>query len=349
MNWSVGTKIGAGFAAALLALACIGVISYRSTNALIEAARLKVHTYEVLRSLQGLLSAMQDAETGQRGYIITGRDSYLEPYNTAIRVSAQSLDEVRKLTADNPSQQRRVDALQPQVAAKFDEMSLIIGLRRNEGVKAATEQVLTDKGKRAMDEIRKTVAAMENEETELLRQRDQRVNADAERTLSSILYGVPLAFVVVGVVGFLITRNISYPLGEMTGAATQIASGDLTLRVGFTDRTDEVGALARAFAAMTSNLQSMANLAKQIAEGKSQREGRAAIGARCIGQCLCHDGGEAARAHAATARRRCRSRLISDPDRVHRHGGCVRFRGDRGRGERDHHHRGRSEADRADG
>jgi methyl-accepting chemotaxis protein len=53
----------------------------------------------------------------------------------------------------------------------------------------------------------------------------------------------------------------------MTGAATQIASGDLTLRVGFTDRTDEVGALARAFAAMTSNLQSMANLAKQIAEG----------------------------------------------------------------------------------
>jgi CHASE3 domain sensor protein len=120
MNWSVGTKIGAGFTVALLALACIGVISYRSTNALIEAARLKAHTYEVLRSLQSLLSAMQDAETGQRGYIVTGRDSYLEPYNTGIKTSAQSLDEVRKLTADNPSQQRRVDALQPQVAAKFD-------------------------------------------------------------------------------------------------------------------------------------------------------------------------------------------------------------------------------------
>jgi len=70
MNWSVGRKIGAGYVLVLVILAILGLASYRNTNRFIEAIDLKDHTYQVLANLDGTLSVLQDAETGQRGYII---------------------------------------------------------------------------------------------------------------------------------------------------------------------------------------------------------------------------------------------------------------------------------------
>jgi methyl-accepting chemotaxis protein len=267
MKWSVGTKIGAGFALALAALASIGVTSYRSTSSLIVASEWKNHTNVVLRSLAKLMSALQDAETGQRGYVITGRDSYLEPHVAGVRAVGEAMEALRKLTADNPNQQRRLDAIQPLITDKLDELRATIELRRAKGFEAAAAVVVTDRGKRTMDEIRKLAAAMEEEEGGLLKERDQRLTADAERTISTVVYGIPLAFAIVGLVGFFITRNISYPLREITSLAERIAAGDLSVKLEFVHRTDEVGKLAAAFADMIRSLQSMASMAKQIAAG----------------------------------------------------------------------------------
>jgi len=267
MNWSVGTKIGGGFALALAVLTAIGVIAYRSTASLTEAAELRSRTYVVLAGLQDLLGALQDAETGQRGYIITGRDDYLEPYSAALKGVGQTFDALRKLTADNPNQQRRLDVLQPQIAAKLEELKHAIDLRRDKGFEAASAVVLSGKGKQTMDDIRQGIAAMDQEESSLLKQRDQRVGGDAQRTISTIVYGIPFAFVLVGLAGVLITRNISRPLQEVTAAAGQIASGDLSVKLVALDRADEVGALTRTFARMIDTLQAMATMAKQIAAG----------------------------------------------------------------------------------
>ena len=78
-NWSVGTRIGAGYAFALAVLALLGVASYRSARDFDGASERTVHTYVVLDTLARARSDLQDAETGQRGYVITGVDSYLEP------------------------------------------------------------------------------------------------------------------------------------------------------------------------------------------------------------------------------------------------------------------------------
>jgi methyl-accepting chemotaxis protein len=267
MNWSVGTKIGTGFALALLALAAIGVISYRSTTSLLDANDLKSHTYEVLQNLAKLLSALQNAETGQRGYLITGRDDYLEPYVAGVKAVDEITDELRKLTADNPNQQANLAAMQPLLATKIDELKLTIELRKAKGFEAASAVVATDRGKQAMGELRRLVGAMELEERGLLRQRDLRVSADAARTISVVVYGIPIAFVIVAVIGFFITRDISTPLGEITSQATRIASGDLSAKPEYLNRSDEVGELARAFADMTRSLQITANLAREIAAG----------------------------------------------------------------------------------
>ncbi len=121
--------------------------------------------------LDELLSGMKDAETGQRGYVITGEARYLEPYQGAREIVDQKLKSLRELTADNPIQQQRLAAIEPLVASKFAELQETIDLRRTKGFGPAAQEVLTDKGKNAMDSIRKLVGEMQEEETGLLAKR----------------------------------------------------------------------------------------------------------------------------------------------------------------------------------
>ncbi len=267
MRWSVGTKIGGGFALALAILVVIGVMAYRSTTELIDAAQMKTHTYEVLKDLDGLLSTMENAETGQRGYIITGEKNYLQPYNAAISVIDPEIQRIRELTSDNASQQRRLDTLAPLIKSKIDELKLTIELRESKGFQAASQVVLSDEGKQKMDDIRKVVARMENEENGLLVVRDARVNADTQRTISTILYGIPFAFLLLAFVGFFTTRDIARPLRRISDAAELIASGDLTVSVPSNNRRDEVGVLTQTFDRMARFLQEMAKAAEKIAAG----------------------------------------------------------------------------------
>ncbi len=83
MRYSLGQKIGSGFAAALLALAVIGVVSYRNTTSLLAHSEWVSHTHDVLESLQSLQIYVADAERGARGYYLTGDASNLDPYYAA--------------------------------------------------------------------------------------------------------------------------------------------------------------------------------------------------------------------------------------------------------------------------
>ena len=265
MKWSVGTKIGSGFALALIILIIIGAVSYRSTTGFIESAESVTHTHEVLQKLESLLSKYKDAETGQRGYILTGEEHYLEPYNGAIEGVDLLIKDLRKLTSDNPNQQRRLDALEPLRASKFAELKETIDLRRSKGLEAALPVVLTDKGKKAMDDTRKLINEMANEEDDLLKQRSEHEKTRARSTEMTIIIGTASAFILLGLAGFLITRNISGPLREISGAAEKIAGGDLAVNISSNGRTDEVGVLAQTFSRMTTSLQGMADVARKIA------------------------------------------------------------------------------------
>jgi len=106
-NWTVGRKLGAGFGLAALTLLVIAFVSYRNITNLIANESWVEHTHQVRINLAGLMSELTDAETGQRGYLLTGNDSYLKPYETALREIRSTLAEAMRLTADNPSQQHR--------------------------------------------------------------------------------------------------------------------------------------------------------------------------------------------------------------------------------------------------
>lgn len=267
MRWSIGKKIGSGFGFALLALIIVGAVSYDSTIKLIESAEWVRHTHEVLNGLEGVVSGVNEAETGQRGYIITGEAGYLEPYTGARDVVDQKLKHLLELTSDNPNQQRRLAELGPLCAGKFAEMQSIIDLRKEKGFAQAGQEVRTDKGKSLMDSIRKVVGEMQQEEAGLLVERSAEEKDRARRTETTIISGSLAAFVLLSLVGVFLTRNIAAPLREVSAAAQRIASGDLSVSVMSNGRRDEIGILAATFALMTGSLRQMAGVAERISAG----------------------------------------------------------------------------------
>jgi len=273
MKWNVGMKIGTGFGLALAILVAIGAASYQSTAKLTETAEWVTHTHQVVEKLEAVLSGMKDAETGQRGYILTGEERYLEPFRAAQETINQKLKALRDLTKDNANQQRRLDILEPLIngkEGKFAELLETIDARKDKakGFDAALKIVRTDKGKNVMDQIRKTIDEMTSEENTLLTKRSDEAQASARNATLTIVFGTLAAFIVLALAGFVITRNIANPLKEISATAERIAAGDLSVTVSITtDREDEVGILAQTFARMTDSLKGMAGVAGKIAAG----------------------------------------------------------------------------------
>ncbi|MCC5630615.1 response regulator [Nostoc sphaeroides CHAB 2801] len=250
----IGTKIGISFALSLATLTTIGLISYQSTNDLIETSAKESHTYQVLSQLEDLSLQLTNAETGQRGYIITGEQRYLEPYNAAIEVLNQKVKELQRLTADNPNQQNRLDTLQPLLTERMAVMKDVIELRQSQGLEASQKAVLTDQGKQLMDNIQKVIQAMKNEENALLKQRSQKAQAAARQTIATIVYSIPLFSLILALIGFILTRHISVPLKRVSDLAEKMADGDLLVSLPDSDRHDEIGVLTRTFNQMIVNL-----------------------------------------------------------------------------------------------
>src|ERR1700752_17914 len=267
MKWSVGTKLAAGFGLVLIIFVIVGAVSYYSTTQLIAASDLRKHTYDVLGHLNDALSSLQDVETGQRGYLLTGEENYLEPYQSALPRIDDDLRQVKTLTTDNPRQQQRIDSLSRLVADHLASAKATIELRRSGKADAALQIIKTGKDKSMMDAIRKAIAEMENEELDLLKTRTEEAQNNGTRAKWTISLGTLFATLIAALAAFLITRNIARPLQGLTTAAKQITTGDLNIKISTNGRGDEVGVLASSFGQMAQSLRSVANSASQIAAG----------------------------------------------------------------------------------
>jgi len=198
-----------GFALAAAILAFAGWESYRNTVRFSEASEWQRHTYEVLSNIKALLAGLVDAETGQRGYLLTGEEPYLDPYRTAIKTINQRIGTLRSLTSDNPNQQRRIQGLEPLVAEKLAELQVTVDLRKKEGPVSAHKVVLEGSGKRLMDQIRALLSQMENEEEALLRARSEKTNQSVTRSMRAVLGRTLLSISLLGLSFVLLTRELS--------------------------------------------------------------------------------------------------------------------------------------------
>jgi CHASE3 domain sensor protein len=176
----VNHKLQLAIGSAVLALVVVGAVSYRCLVESNESDLWVRHTDQVLEKLQDLLAAMQTVESNARGYLLTGDESFLEVYRAGIAKTEKDQIILRNLTADNAGQQRRLDALATLAAQKFQVEGEVLGLRRTNGLQAATDAIQKGSGKQIMDDLQGLVAQMQDEELRLLALSE----ADAKRSLT---------------------------------------------------------------------------------------------------------------------------------------------------------------------
>src|SRR5664280_1590560 len=194
---------------ALLLIAVLLLLPERSFNRARDAEQLVSHTLRVLNASGLLLSTMEDAETGQRGYLLTGDDGYLQPYRSALSKQSLARQDLRQLTADNSGQQARIGKLDQLVETRLSVSSRIIALYRTDGSNAALAAIATDEGKRVMDEIRGLLRDIEQEEHRLLNTRTKAAAEAQDAQLKWILrIGGALLVIMIAVAGVITERVI---------------------------------------------------------------------------------------------------------------------------------------------
>src|SRR5208283_2891328 len=157
----LGWKITIVFVLVLLITGIVGVQSYLGIQRMTEANRWVIHTRQVLEKLEHILSALKDAEMGQRDFILTGEDRYLEPYNAVVGDIQNDINALASLINDNPEQQKSLQQLRELASDKLDELQETIKLRRAAGMEAALMVIRSDRGRRITDAIRALVNLME--------------------------------------------------------------------------------------------------------------------------------------------------------------------------------------------
>jgi signal transduction histidine kinase/CHASE3 domain sensor protein len=192
---------------ALIFFILSGYVAYSNLQTLRQDNQKIVHSGDVIIALSALLSSTQDAETGQRGFLLTNNDSYLQPYNAALDSIPARLDEISRLTRDNPTQQANIAKLKLHISAKLAELKATIDLDRTQGVQAALAVVNTNQGKTEMDAIRAQIAAINQIEDDLRAARlAEMAQAYDTASTSGLLSGL-LGIILTLIVGFLIQRS----------------------------------------------------------------------------------------------------------------------------------------------
>jgi len=275
-SWTFGKKISVCFALSFTLLAVIGALAYRSINVLSRTNKSVAHTYVVLEHVAGVLSLLKDAETGQRGYIITGDESFLEPYQAAGTVIATTVDELRELTSDNPAQQKRIGQAEPLIAAKLAELKRIIEMRRNRDIEQATKTIQAGEGKKLMDDLRRILVEMEREERDLLKQRAGEVEAAVTGATFAIIVGTLLCLLLVTGAGVTLTRSLKSQIGaavqhvqssstELQTAANQQASGAKESATAMNEIATTISELLATSRQISESAQHVAHIAQETA------------------------------------------------------------------------------------
>ncbi|WP_437959331.1 CHASE3 domain-containing protein [Sorangium sp. So ce119] len=255
----VGRKLYLGFAAMVVIVLGLAGTAYKKFAELDEARSWDQHTYEVMLATSDIMESLLDTETGERGFIITGVESFLEPYRRGRDRFEQSMSRARELTRDNPRQQARlekVDKLQDEWLSSVLE-PLIQQRRSADDLKAsadrAVEEVRKGREKSLMDQMRAALKEIDDEEIALLGQRQAATNALVQTMYVTLQIGGLLALVVAAVLAVLFTRMMLVPLTQAVSIHQRIAAGDFTGDV-TVKSSDEFGQMLGAVKAMSERL-----------------------------------------------------------------------------------------------
>jgi PAS domain S-box-containing protein len=192
------------FGSTLAVFFLIGLIQVQTVHKFVDSEQQVRHAQEILEKLEATQSRLDNAEAGARGYVITGDQSYLEPFDSAVNLAASELRDLRKWTAESPSQQKRLDALDFLVPRQLAELRKVVDVRRAEGFAAASHLILTGGTGKLTKDFHEMIGEMKDEEHQLLAQRNVAARISARKATLITTLGTIVGSWLLILAGFLI-------------------------------------------------------------------------------------------------------------------------------------------------
>jgi signal transduction histidine kinase len=307
MKRRIGTGAATGFLLASFILLLDAAVGYRNVLTLHENDQAVTHTHKVLSSLTNVFSTLKDAETGQRGFLITGEERYLEPYNAALDVIHREIAQLQTLSAGSSLRQASLNDLGQRIDAWLGHLDRNIVLRRDKGFEAVRQSVLTERSKEEMDAIRSLCDDMIGEKEEVLARRAAESRQSFLIARAAQAGGALLSLGILGLAYTLVRRELA-ARGKAEAGLRQ-ARDELEQRV--RERTAELGTANEALRRSNQDLEQFASIASHDLQEPLRK-------IQAFGDRLQHQAGDAlggqsldylARMRAAAARMRT---LIND-------------------------------------
>ncbi|WP_230142926.1 response regulator [Clostridium neonatale] len=268
---SIGQKMFIGFGIIILIMLAVIGNTYINFVKESEAVKWNVHTYKVIQESDCLLMSLLDMETGARGYVITGNESFLEPFNKGNSSYENHYDKLKQLTEDNSEQQQRLYNINNKYKEWVEwEKNIIIAKRKEvSSGKLKLEDLIaivqSGYGKNMMDELRSILGDINNEEERLLQNRNADLIKMEKETRVIMLTGGALATIAAIIIANLSIRMIVNPVKVVTNTFREIAEGEVNLEARLMSNSeDEIGKMARYFNIFMTKLKEL------ISENRNQ-------------------------------------------------------------------------------
>ncbi len=257
-----------GFSLSLILLLISSVASFISIRQLQHSSALVEHTKNVINASDKILSDLKDAETGQRGFLLTGKESFLEPYYAGLKSLPGSLKVAIDLTQDNPIQIQRFEELSGVIDTRMVVLNRLVEAKRNNQIYADTDLEI---GKQAMEQARKIISEIKDTENELLIERTESVSLFSNYTTILIVCAAIISMLITFFF-YLRVRNdfmdredlrltlkkkdeeITKRIHLIQDVALQISTGQYDIRLD-DDEKDGLGSLATSLNTMADALQ----------------------------------------------------------------------------------------------
>ena len=273
---SISRKLSASFMMVVVVMLAVSAVTWTRLSSIRTNVGWTVHTYVVLSTMDEVVAAMVNQETGLRGYLVSGQDGFLAPYRGGEARYGESLQHVRSLTADNPTQQARLTELDRFAQTwKRDVAEREIALVRDGRLEDARALEASGAGKASMDALRAKATEIKGAEEALLAVRAQEMDGAYRAAIWMIIIGGVVAVGLALGLAAGLSRLIARPVNAMTQVMTALAGGDKSVTIPAQDRADELGAMAKAVQVFKENLLRSEALAAEQEAARAEREARA--------------------------------------------------------------------------
>lgn len=208
MKLTLERQIPLVFGIIILLLAIIIFFAFRSMNSLNEALGWEKRTQELLLQLDETFILMLNAETANRGYMVSRDETLLEPYNEARQNVAENFTKLRRLTGDNPVQAEKISSLEEMISQRLLLFGEIIEARRHKEMEEVRKEFSQRGARELANNVRSLITEIKNDEQKLLAQREENLNKSLDATYAMMFATGIGGLLSLGLAAFAIFREI---------------------------------------------------------------------------------------------------------------------------------------------